>query len=645
MMNFDHPGGFFVGCNYWASHAGTAMWTQWDPDVVDADFRGLAEAGLRVVRVFPLWPDFQPLHLRRGVFGESVDVALGDAPLPDTPAGRAGVSEAMLARFAALADLAQAHGLTLIVGLVTGWMSGRLFVPPALEGRNVITDPFALMWQVRFVRHFVARFRAHPAMGAWDLGNECNVLGSASREAAWVWTNTITQAIRAEDLSRPVISGMAGLHLRPGDAWPIADQAELTDVLTTHPYPPFTPHCDLDPINTRRPGLHATAESRLFGDIGGKPCFAEEVGTLGPMFAGEAVAADYARTTLFSLWTHDCHGLLWWCAYDQTHLDFAPYDWCPMEQELGLFSRDRAPKPVADELTRFGAFVDGLPFGPLPPRITEGVCLLSGGQDHWAVAYNAFILAKQAGADITFQAVGGALRPAPVYLLPCVSGMRTIRHAAWNDLLARVREGATLYVSHADGFLTQLKDVIGAEVQTRERRPGPVTLTLEDDEGDFTVTSQGAFRLSLRPDRAEVLGKEPDGSPAFLRASYGAGTVYFLATPLEMDLALRPGAYDDEGSRDAWRVYRRVFANALGARIAAKDVPDVGITEHPMSAGERVIALVNYGPESQQVKLTAAPGWQLRQAHYGKADSREANVFVVPLRPNDAFVATFSATA
>jgi len=27
------PGSFVVGANYWASHAGTAMWRDWRPDV------------------------------------------------------------------------------------------------------------------------------------------------------------------------------------------------------------------------------------------------------------------------------------------------------------------------------------------------------------------------------------------------------------------------------------------------------------------------------------------------------------------------------------------------------------------------------------------------------------------------------------
>ena len=55
------------------------------------------------------------------------------------------------------------------------------------------------------------------------------------------------------------------------------------------------------------------------------------------MNASEAIAADFVRSCLFSLWANDCHGLIWWCANDQTNLPHAPYDWCALERELGLF--------------------------------------------------------------------------------------------------------------------------------------------------------------------------------------------------------------------------------------------------------------------------------------------------------------------
>ena len=35
-------GTFVFGANYWASHAGTRMWSEWDESVVDEDFRRFA---------------------------------------------------------------------------------------------------------------------------------------------------------------------------------------------------------------------------------------------------------------------------------------------------------------------------------------------------------------------------------------------------------------------------------------------------------------------------------------------------------------------------------------------------------------------------------------------------------------------------
>ena len=59
-------------------------------------------------------------------------------------------------------------------------MSGRLFVPPGLAGLNPITDPRSQMWQIRFARTVVSRFKTRAVIKAWDLGNECNVMGPAT---------------------------------------------------------------------------------------------------------------------------------------------------------------------------------------------------------------------------------------------------------------------------------------------------------------------------------------------------------------------------------------------------------------------------------------------------------------------------------
>lgn len=53
---------FFVGCNYWASHAGVYMWRDWRPEQIEKDLDRLASCGMTVVRVFPLWPDCPAAH-------------------------------------------------------------------------------------------------------------------------------------------------------------------------------------------------------------------------------------------------------------------------------------------------------------------------------------------------------------------------------------------------------------------------------------------------------------------------------------------------------------------------------------------------------------------------------------------------------
>lgn len=646
-LSLTEPGRFVIGCNYWASHAGTNMWSDWQPAIVAEDLRQLASHGLQVLRVFPLWPDFQPIQLLRGGGGAPREVRLGEGPLPDDAEGQAGLSAVMLERFQTFADLAETAGLKLIVGLLTGWMSGRLYVPPALEGLNVLSDPFALMWETRFVRAFVRRFKRHPAVLAWDLGNECNVMAPVSAAAAWAWVSAITNAIRVEDATRPVVSGMHG----DLNTFTTPMLGELTDLLTTHPYPIWTEHCDQDPVNTIRAILHAAAESRLYADTSGKPCLAEEVGTLGPMLASDCIAADFVRASLFSLWAHDCHGLLWWCAFDQDHLEHAPYDWNTCERELGLMrwvdtekgdgekgregkaANEYVAKPVIKVMQDFRRFLEGLPVETLPPRRSEAVCLLSADQDQWGVAYSAFVLASQAGFDLEFQYGEQPLKPARLYLVPSVRGINVISRRRWLALLEQVRQGAALYLSLDDALLPGFRELFGLEVQVRSKRSGPAHLSI-DGLGELQIET--AIRQELHPAGAAVLGRELDGNPAFTRFSYGQGKVYFLSVPIERALARTPGGFHGPQAQPFWRIYTRVAEDILRGRVVHKDQPMLGLTEHPLGEHRRVIVAINYSPDRLEDTLALAPGWRLDEVWRGvvEADGR------LSLGPNEAAVFT-----
>jgi hypothetical protein len=612
---------FFVGCNYWASHAGTNMWADWRPDVVERDLRMLAEQGLEVLRVFPLWPDFQPIAAIYGGNGHVAEVRMGEHRLPDDELGQAGLSREAMDKFRTLADIAGRFGLKLIVGLITGWMSGRLFVPPALQGRNVLTDPEAIRWQVRFVSGFVRTMKDHPAIVAWDLGNECNVMGPVhSSSEAYVWTAALSGAIKSADPSRPLVSGMHGLS--PTGHWRMQDQGELTDILTTHPYPYWTPYADYDPITTIRPQLHATAENLYYSQLGGKPCFAEEIGTMGPMVSGEKEAAAFLRASMFSLWAHGCHGVLWWCAFDQTRLSHAPYDSNACEGELGLMTEDGRAKPALREMDRLRRVFAGLP--PLPPRRTEAVCVLNTSQDHWPVAFGAFVLAKQAGFDLEYRFEDQPLPDAPLYMLPCVSGTRGIPKLRWLELLEKVSGGADLYISVDDGYLLEFERTTGLEVKGRSRRTGETVVTLRSGKtgsagsGVCSFPASGSFKLEVRARHACVLATEEDGNPVFTVADYGRGRIFFLSVPLELELIRRPGACYRPEAFPYWQVYEEFAGRAKSERAIRASHPLVGVTEHDQDSHSRLAVILNHSDRPLTVELPLAASWTLETRLYGE---------------------------
>lgn len=624
-------GKFFTGCNYWASHAGTNMWHDWSPEAVEGDFQRLAAANIRVLRVFPLWSDFQPLRMHRTGGGGEKELRLVEEPLPFSAAGRAGIDESMADRFGWFCDKAEEYGLKLVVGLITGWMSGRMYMPEAFAGRNLLTDPMVNKWQVKFVRYMVRRFRDKPAIAAWDLGNECNCMASIDADGAYRWTSLITNAIRVEDREHPVVSGMHSLD--PAGTWRPGDQGEILDILCTHPYPIFTPHCDTDPVNEMKSILHSTSESVMYADLGKVPCFIEEAGTLGPMIADERVAADYVRAAMFSAWAHDLRGFVWWCANEQRHLSHTPYDWCAVERELGLFRVDGSAKPVVEEMTAFTGFVDRFAYDSLPPRIRDAVCILTDDQDHWAAAYGAFILARKAGMDLSFAWCHDEIPDANAYLLPVLTGNLSIPRHVLNDILRRVREGAVLYLSLNDALLSPFAEMTGLRVKTRARRTHPVSVKWEGGEADGLWND---FVCRFEPAGAEILAADSDGNPSFSRMSYGKGQVFFMAYPIEWMAATEPGTAEE---KPLYKFYEKL--NVISAEKAARsNQPDLCVTEHPVDDGTHLLCLTNYAPVEKEAKISLAEGWKTEElfAYRGGELSVDQGAFTLKLPANTGCV-------
>ena len=608
-----------IGCNYWASNAGTHMWDDWDEAVVRRDFALMREAGMQLVRVFPLWSSFQPLTLLRRWGGMRAELLMNGKPLPDTPCGLAGIDETMLQRFRTMCDIAQGNGIELIVGLVTGWMSGVLYVPQAFEGLNIMSDPLAIKWEVRMVRCLVRELKDKPAIKAWELGNECNCMAVLkSPEEAWNWTNAITSAIRLEDTTRPVGSGMHGImpavdeeFVAPTN-WSIETQGELCDFLTSHPYPHTTSKSSarLDRHDSIRLALQAAIETRLYGDIGHRPACVEELGTFSSSYCNDETKALFVRSSMYQAWAHGSTAYLWWCAFEHSVLDFPPYTWSTWERELGMYDENYRLRPVGNALRTFKEMQEHLPFKELPMFRCNAVCVLTREQDFKSFMENgwaAFVLAKQAGFDIEFQFIDEPLRDSQLYLVPGIIGTNWSRSFEYKALIDKAKQGATVYFSLDGGDLSPFAEAFGATVVTRETR----TFAAAFDFDGIHFQLSAPYRLIIQPNDAEVLGTESNGNPILLRHAIGKGEIYLMTVPMERHTAVTPGAYNIDAP--AWhRIYKRIAEKVIAKRIAQSGNPLVTLTEHFFTDDHAVIVAVNNSSSEVPASLSLADGWTIK---------------------------------
>ncbi len=595
---------FILGCNYWASNAGIEMWRQFDAETIKNDLKILSQHGVRYLRVFPLWRDFQPVKPNFGINGQVIEYVTESGDLPENDYF---LDNDMLVRFSEFLDICDAFGIKIIVGLITGWMSGGLFIPTALYGKNILSDPLALYFEQLFIKGFVEKFKDRKAIYAWDLGNECNCAGEVKdRFSAASWTAVISNAIHTADSSRLVVSGMHSLTL--DDKWQIQDQARFTDVLTTHPYPLWCRHTTIDKMLSFRTTMHATAETKWYADIGGRACLAEEIGTMGPMVCSDEKAADFLWLNMFSLWANGAAGVMWWCNHDQNLLDSFPYTVNMIERELGLINNKNEPKPALIQMKQFSDFLERSKID-LPKAEEHGVCLLSKGQDHWGVAYMTYALAKSVGLNLKFSyAYEQELPLSDLYLLPSVSGSAILHKKTFDELIKRVSDGADLYISDGNAFLQGFEEITGLKVVDSCIYGRNAKVEIDGEECLFYQPTSRSFI----PTTAIVLYTDNSGGPFVTVNKYGKGRVFFVTAPVESNLINTHNGFDDTVKK----LYRTVFKDRIDAISVDIQTKDVVFTLHPKADGAYLVA-INHSDSEKNLNIDLKCNYETESIIYG----------------------------
>ncbi|MEV6833209.1 glycosyl hydrolase [Streptomyces sp. NPDC051133] len=320
------------GVNYTPSQGWFHHWLDFDLDSVRADLDAIAALGLDHVRVFPLWPYFQP--------------------------NRTLIRPRAVEQLVALADAAGERGLDVNVDGLQGHLSSFDFLPAwtrTWHRRNLFTDPETVDGQAAYLRTLAAALAGHPHFIGMTVGNEINQFAAGPHPDP----DRITEGEAERWLRRMLTAcaegapGRLHLHASYDAAWYQDDQpftpahsARLGDLTAVHSW--VFNGTGQRHGRTSVPAEHHAAWlvelSKAWALEPHRPVWLQEVGAPAPLVPAEHAAAFADATVTAVRDCPDLWGVTWWCSYDVSR-DLA--DFPELEYGLGLFTHDRKPKDIA----------------------------------------------------------------------------------------------------------------------------------------------------------------------------------------------------------------------------------------------------------------------------------------------------------
>jgi endo-1,4-beta-mannosidase len=348
---------FLLGINYWPRRSAMYMWDRFEIDEIGEDMARIKALGLDVVRFFLIWEAFQP----------------DPGHMNDTT----------LRRFDALMERIDAAGLRAMPTLFCGHMSGVNWLPRwtlernstsgrfrTIAGGSIVNrsigdfyaNPELLRAQVYFARRVGERLRDHPALFAWDLGNEFSNLRipSGARDGA-LWSERLSETL-LEASGAGTTGGMHGEDLEQDRNLRPSSMARPWIFPTMHGYSVYSKFARdrLDPEVV--PFLCQLQQSFsgkpvLFSEFGNPQCPSGSNRVDGFSCLDENEMAEYGRRVVDRLHARGALGAFWWCwaDYDPALAQLPPFDKAPHELRFGVVRSDGTFKPVAQMLAGIAA--------------------------------------------------------------------------------------------------------------------------------------------------------------------------------------------------------------------------------------------------------------------------------------------------
>ncbi|MFI1393681.1 glycosyl hydrolase [Streptomyces sp. NPDC020681] len=339
------------GANYTPSQGWFHHWLDFDLDAVRADLDAVAGLGLDHIRVFPLWPLFQP--------------------------NRTLIRPRAVEQLVQLADAAAERGLDVNVDGLQGHLSSFDFLPAWTQTwhrRNIFTDPDVVRGQAAYLRTLAAALADRPNFIGMTVGNEINQFSSGphpdpdriSPSEAGSWLR------RMLDACEEGAPGGLHLHAEYDAAW-YQDDHPFTPAHAARVGALTAVHSWVFNGTAQRHGRTGTATehhaaymielSKAWALDPHRPVWLQEVGAPSPLIAAEHAAAFTEATVVNALDCADVWGVTWWCSHDVSR-ELA--DFPELEYSLGLLTNDGKVKPAGHAIARIVEEQRAQQYGPDP---------------------------------------------------------------------------------------------------------------------------------------------------------------------------------------------------------------------------------------------------------------------------------------
>lgn len=612
---------FPIGVDCYPLNDERASFYDWYDRDMASEFAAVAEARVSLIRLYVSWKLFEP---QVGQFDAHPEDRLGDI----LAAARAKELRAIVTFFAD-DHLAEMNDL------------------PWAKKRDARTDDYLIAREVALVQRVVNRFRAEPAVWAWELGNEAFCTGFASEDALQRWADTLRDAIREVDTARTIILGCDPETLVRETGVDARGAVEGFEHGVSHVTAPYRAYAAEGPLLY---GPATYLDSFLLRSaLRDAPVLADGIG-VHSLEQSVAEEAAYVRMALYSALMNRASGAVLRRWRDLATEKREPYFRDPYEVLVGLNDIHDEPKPVLAEVRRFArvaARLDLRAHALVPERAAvlipaeryEPLPSLTGLYAPRS-CLQAYIAAKEAHLPVALAREGDDLGSLMTLFVPSAARLTP---AMWRRLASFVTAGGSAVLSYGGGDADPaVREIFGVEflgdhgvrpvLSCRIAQPG-----LLGEIGSFDVKLDLPHFALVGAGSSTVVATDATGSPLLTLNQYGQGRAVFVAAPLERAIAQSDPWAAPDAVRTMLRTVYGAVARAAGAGpVIDCDQPSV---ETALFVGEAddVVFVLNHSPDPVSATLIAERVVaSVADVRGGVPAEVGARAFAVPLGANGA---------